>query len=288
MLGRKRVNTHKRRARGSFVRQFFIGLLLALVLFLVGGAIWFGSRMESLTIVEIKVEGGETVEHDEIKRIVEAELEGSYYRVVPKRFSWTYPEENVKAVVADMERVKDVSLVRPDGRTLTVRFSEYSPAALWCNSGEFRDCIFLDNTGYAYTSAPDLTGTALLRYKNGEEPEVGKRPFEAAFMRDTDFFATVAGELFDSRITDIEKVGINEVTFELSGGGLLKVNLQEPVNDSISNLEVLLVSETFQHLRPGNFQYIDLRFGDKVFVNEEAGQPDNELSATSTDVEMAP
>ena len=31
----------------------------------------------------------------------------------------------------------------------------------------------------------------------------------------------------------------------------------------------LLLPQNFRHLQPDNFQYIDLRFGNKVFVNEE-------------------
>ena len=74
-----------------------------------------------------------------------------------------------------------------------------------------------------------------------------------------------------------EKIGPEEVTFEVAGGGQIKVTLTQPIEDSLGNLEVLLSSPDFDHLAPGNFQYIDLRFGDKVFVNEEV------LTATTTE-----
>jgi hypothetical protein len=41
-----------------------------------------------------------------------------------------------------------------------------------------------------------------------------------------------------------------------------------PAVETLSNLETILASGTFTHLKPGNFQYVDLRFGSKVFVNE--------------------
>ena len=283
MVNRRNVSVRQRKAKGSFVRQFFIGLLLVLLLALIGSVVWFGSRLEPLTITSIQVEGGETVDRDSIKDLVERELEGDYYRVVPKRFSWTYPEENILKAVSAVKRVKDVALEHPDGQTLIVRFSEYSPAALWCGQGTEGTCAFLDNTGYAFTEAPPLTGGTMLRYRNSEEPKVGERPFSYEFMRDTSFFASVARRDFNLPSFEVEKVGDSEATFYISGGGLLKVSLEGNINDVVDNLRVLLSSEQFQHLNPGNFEYIDLRFGDKLFVNEVGGEADGEVTASSTD-----
>ena len=58
-------------------------------------------------------------------------------------------------------------------------------------------------------------------------------------------------------------------------------SLQDDSFDRVfANLSSVLESESFTHLEPGNFQYIDLRFGNKVFVNEELGV------ATSTESEL--
>jgi len=37
---------------------------------------------------------------------------------------------------------------------------------------------------------------------------------------------------------------------------------------TVNNLNVVLTSDEFTDIQPGGFQYIDLRFGNKVFVNE--------------------
>jgi hypothetical protein len=287
MVNRRNVSVRKRRARRSFARQFFVGFLLALVFLLVGGAVWYGSRLESLTITDVSVEGGETIGRAAIQSVVEAELFGEYYRVVPKRFSWTYPEAKIESKVLQMERVSDVVLERPNNRSLIVRVSEYTPAALWCAGADSSACVFLDNSGYAFAKAPPLSGAAMLRYVNSTIPEVDQQPFFYEFMRDTMSFATAARRELGLPIGQVEKIGEAEATFTVVGGGLLKVTLEEDVTHTLDNLRVLLASEEFQHLRPGNFQYIDLRFGDKMFINEEFGLADKELSASSTS-EMAP
>ena len=55
-----------------------------------------------------------------------------------------------------------------------------------------------------------------------------------------------------------------------------------PATDVVENLLVVLASPEFSHLNPGNFSYIDLRFGEKVFVNEIGEVPETE-TATSSD-----
>ncbi len=283
MLGRKRVKVRKRRSANALTRQFFVGFLFFMVFVAVISAIWYGSRLEPLTIVKVNVIGGDTVSHDEIKSLVESELEGEYYHVVPKRFSWTYPEEKIVNMVESLSKVKEVRLTHPDSRTVEVHFVEYNPVALWCQTRDsLEGCIFLDDTGYAFSPAPPLNGNAMPRYFNQDTPTEGQNPFTYEFMRDTLNFTKATRQNFNFVAHGIEKVGDDEAFFELHGGGQIKITLREPIDSTLENLRVLLGAPEFAHISPGNFEYIDLRFGDKVFVNEVKGVVDEELNATST------
>jgi len=287
MLGRKRVKVRKRRSASALTRQFFVGFLVFMVLVAIVGAVWYGSRLEPFTIVKVNVVGGDTVKHEEIKSLVESELEGEYYSVVPKRFSWTYPEEKIVSAVESVSKVKEARLTRPDSTTVEVNFIEYNPVALWCLTREsLEGCIFLDDTGYAFSPAPPLSGNAMPRYFNQESPAEGQNPFTYEFMRDTLSFTKLARQNFNFVAHGIEKVGVDEAVFELHGGGQIKITLREPINTTLENLRVLLGAPEFAHIAPSNFEYIDLRFGDKVFVNEVKGEVDEELNATSSEVAL--
>lgn len=283
MLGRKRVQVRKRRSASALTRQFFIGFLLLLVFITIAGGVWYGSRLEPLTIVKVNVVGGDTVSHDEVRSLVERELEGEYYRIVPKRFAWTYPEEQIVSAVLSLTKIKEARVIQVDSRTVEVHFVEYNPVALWCNTLESLDgCIFLDDTGYAFSPAPPLSGNAMPRYFNQAPPTVGENPFTYEFIRDTLYFTKLARQNFNFVAHGIEKVGDDEATFRLHGGGQIKITLRQPIEVTLENLRVLLGSPEFSHITPGNFEYIDLRFGDKVFVNEVKSEVDEELKATST------
>ena len=81
-------------------------------------------------------------------------------------------------------------------------------------------------------------------------------------------------------VTDAEQSAPDEVTLHLESGGALKVSERMPAEEVLANLETVLASEAFAHLANGNFEYIDLRYGDRVFVNEFGDVPDP--SATSS------
>lgn len=283
MFGRKK--RMKRKTRGSIPTQFWVGVFLLGVSSIIVGVLWFGSRLEFLTITNVRVSGGETIDREAVRQAVAAELEGEYYRLVPRRFIWTYPEDLIRAKVGSWPRVSAVTLDISENNTLEIYLEEYLPYALWCvgqiigpSTGP---CVFLDVSGRAFSEAPPLIGTSLLRYYNGKTPEVGKGPFSAEFLSDTARFVLESRLRFGFEVAAVESVGQDEVSYHLRGGGILKTTLRRTVKETLDNLTVILASRQFEHLKPGNFAYIDLRFGDKVFVNEKGGLEDEQLDANN-------
>ena len=259
-------------------RQIIVGTSIALTLTLIITAIYFFSRVESKQITSVEVVGGQTISHAEIRRLVETELTGSYYRLVPKRFTWTYPKDTIREKLQSLDRVKQVDISRDD-QAVYVVFDEHIPAALWC-AAEETSCLFIDRTGYAFAPAPELTGGAFVRFTQaGEVPQLATNGFDREFMSATnDFIERLQAEL-GLFVTEVTLIGDQDIEFTVSGGGVIKVSQRLALEQSFRNLRTVLQLEEFIHLEPGTFQYIDLRFGDKVFVNEE--MPDITLSTSS-------
>lgn len=258
------------------------GMFLGFVILLTG--IWYGSHLTSLNIMSVTVEGGETISHEEVKNKVETALSGEYVRLIPKSFIWLYPKDEILRSIKEIERVDQIFLTR-EKSSLQVYMTEHLPSALWCNES-LDNCLFLNESGYSYAFAPRLAGGSLLRFvKIGEEPKKGVEPFSV------DQLATIItfSELLDTRNLYISRVDIdvvNDAFVTLSGGGELKLSLDDEPVAIMDNLITILDSEEFSHLRSDNFQYIDLRFGNKVFVNEETSEYSVSTStATSTESE---
>ncbi len=266
------------------MRQIIVGLMIAAFFGMLIVSVWYGSRIDAFTIREITVTGGETIEHGEIERVVREKISGTYLKIIPRTFAFTYPYEEIVAALEAVPRVKDVRVIRKGGKELHIEFSEYEPSALWCSETDTSNCYFLDEGGYAFSKAPGLIGGSFLRVTAiGKEPEVHATPFNPEeFKRIIELKEKFATNKWFVKRADIDAAG--DAFLTIVDGGEFKVSLKQPADETVSNLLTVLGSEQFAHIKPGNFEYIDLRFGSKVFVNEVT----TEVSASSTMASSSP
>ena len=254
------------------LKQVGKGCLPLSVLAILVLGIWHGSRVDTFTINAVEVAGGETIKHETVEGIVYDQLQGTYLGLVPRTFSFTYPHTDIVNSVSQLERVYDVTVERENYRTLSVEFNEFTPFALWCSEAEGTGCLFVNEEGYAFARAPDLQGGTFLRFTSlGQEPAVGDSYVEPEqFTQLLGLVELLENIAWFPRHIVIDQVG--DISVFLSGGGELKVSGDEEPLVIMDNLRTVLLAEEFNALQPGNFAYIDLRFGNKVYVNVE-GSP---------------
>lgn len=249
--------------------QLIVGAVLLTAIALLITAIWYGTRVSSLQIVDVEVIGGETIPHAVIEEKVNAELVGAYLKLIPNRFMPLYPKTKIVDSILSLDRVKNVHVEFTGDQTLTVVFDEHVPYALWCEKADSEFCLFMDRNGFAFAPAPELEGSAFVRYiDEGMVPAKDMQGFDSSFVEETETFVSLLQEQLSLYTTHVQKKSTYDVEYTISGGGVIKVSQSIPMQESFENLQTILTSEEFKHIEPGAFQYIDLRFGDKVFVNE--------------------
>lgn len=262
---RKYVNP----ATALLIKQIFLGLLFFATLTLFISAIWYITRLETFTVSTISVTGGFTLDKEAIRKASEGQMEGAYWKLIPKRFSYFYPEADVLAAVSQFERIKDVKVERISRREVIVTFGEYVTDALWCDIKDIKKCYLLDDLGFAFAPAPDLSGASLLRYYSPEkEPENKSYPFTTTDYQNAKQLAYFLNN-YGWFVTTVEINSNRDAFYTLAGEGEIKVTLSLDATETMENLLAVVGSEEFSHLTPGNFQYLDLRFDTRVFVNEE-------------------
>ena len=262
---RRIINPTKR----MLLKQLALGVLLFGFFATLLAGVWYGTRVSSLTLTTVLATGGETIDHSVVEAAVQKTLNGAYLGIIPKRFAWFYPEAAAYDAVRAVPRVKNPQITRTSGTDLAVSFDEYVPFALWCTDKTDDNCLFVDSAGYAFTPSPQLKGGALVRYHSlGATPKVGDRMTSPEYVKTmTDFIHLVARNL-QLEISLVEFDSADDVFYVLAGGGELRATLHDPAAQIFENLRSILASKEFSHIKPGNFQYIDLRFGNKVFVND--------------------
>jgi hypothetical protein len=267
------------------IKQILLGLFIFSCVAIIITIIWYATRISALTIQTVSVTGGITIKKEEVKSRVEERLTGTYFRLVPKRFAYFFPEEDIYKYINEIERIKDVKVERVSGTELQISFDEYMPDNLWCDLNSQANCYFLDGKGYSFARAPELLGESLVRYYASEKnAELSVSPFSKEDYEATKKFSDRLAEV-GWFVTKVEINSTRDAFYTLIQGSEIKTTLTEGEEKPFGNLEAIFKSDEFSHLKPGNFQYIDLRFGTRVFVNEEpkiAIDESASSSATST------
>ncbi len=250
------------------MRQIIVGLMITAFLGMLIISIWYGTRVDAVTLSTVSVRGGETISHEEIERIARERLDGSYLKLVPRSFAFAYPHQDIEKSIREIKRIKNLSVMRSGGTELVIEFDEYVPDSLWCKDSNSDGCFFLDNAGYSFSPAPSLAGGSFMRFV-----AIGKTPSEhtQAFSEEEYRRVQELVNLFDEAGWNISKAEVDaagDAFLSIVNGGEFKVSLKQDAKETVNNLLTVLNSEKFAHIKPGNFEYVDLRFGSKVFVNE--------------------
>lgn len=277
-MKRRRI---KKRSSGGVVwkKQVFIGVVLFVVVGLLVTAVWHVTRLPALTIDEIVVQEGKSVAQKDVQKIIEDGLHGEYYKLVPRRFVLTYPQEALERAVAEIPRVK-TAVVQREGKTVRVAYQEYKPHALWCPERETKHCLFVDTQGYAFSPAPALRGSLFLHYSTRErELRVGEVLADEATLQATEAMVEILKKEFKFPVVEVV-FDRNEVRYRIFGGGEIVTLVSLPVEESVSSVRTILQSKELSHLKPGNFEYIDVSLGNKVFVNQIT--PEEEAERTGS------
>lgn len=262
------------------IRQIIVGVMILAFFGMLIISVWYVTRLDFFTINKVTVIGGETIPHGEIEDIVKGRLDGAYLKIVPRRFAFTYPEVDITDSVKKVERIKNLSVVRSGATEVVVTFDEYVPHALWCKENQTDGCFFLDEGGYSFAAAPSLSGGSFLRMVTiGKDPALHTQAFDAQQYKSAEELVVALAEAkWPVSRAEIDAAGDGFLT--VVGGGQFKITLKQSAKETVDNLLTVLGSEKFAHIKPGNFEYIDLRFGSKVFVNEETIRPGDVASST--------
>lgn len=284
----KSIRTRSTREAPSTRRHIVYGVLLITAVVLVSSLVWYLTRREAVTVRDIEISGGETIPNEEIHAVVDRELAGNYLLLVPHRFAYLYPHDRILAAVLDVPRVRTATVERISRIALRVKFEEYVPYALWClNEAEDAPCAFMDSEGFAFTDAPPLRGGAFLRHVlEGVEKIEERQMLDRNSLTESKLFTELLESKLNFRVHEVVHDENGDERYKLGGGGEILIAKGNGAETSFGQLQAIIASKEFDHLEPGNFKYIDLRFGNKIFVNEVLEEPEpvasTSVSAAST------
>lgn len=254
----------------------YISLFLALIFALTN----FIFHLDQLYIKEIKISGNKKVPADDIFRVAKNALAGKYYGLYPRNNILIYPKDAVgKSILRNIPWVASVGVVGAKN-SIFIDVKEREPKYLWCDDPAKPilelTCYYLDKDGYTFDKSPLFSDHIYLEFYGGNKrggymgryilPEnilsgllEVESSVEGLIKNDTDLLGRVYG-------IDIHNNGDYDLLM-VNGDHRWKIMFNLNVNVP-KKLSAVLTSPFFiTEIKNKDrvLQYIDLRFGKKVF-----------------------
>ena len=276
--------TQKRR-RAIIVRLVLLFVLIAAVITLAVVVI----RLDAFKVQEISVAGNREISADDIRNVAEEYATGSVGFIFPKSNILLYPVGTVEASLKlKYPQLSEVLVTRAGLSAIHVQVLERQPRAMWCKSESLSDdeCFLIDEKGYIYSKTtpdilailPSASSTPLIYFYGGVDDATTTSPIGMT-LRTTSRFLDILALVRNIQDSKLDAFGVlivdaHEFSVLLSDGAELLFSDARPLDESFANLKTALSSDAFKATSSKatsasstskGFEYIDTRFGNKVF-----------------------
>lgn len=257
------------RARRRRIRLIFLGLFVVLV-----GAITYAvsyvSYLPRYSIATIDVTGTATVPAGMVQLYVQSQLfTGQHPYLSPYNIFLYHRVGLQNEIVGYFPRIKSATISRDSlfSTRLDVAIVERDAFAKWCLDST--NCFEMDSGGYIFAQAPEATTTVFYttNYAFMGAVSTSSNPIGQTFVG-----AHVPGivallhalESAGFKPTGATVTGGQDFTVHLSDGFDMKASFGEDSTTLVNNLKLILSSDALTG-KESQLQYVDLRFGDRVY-----------------------
>lgn len=261
----------KKKRKKRLVKLWLVLSLIIAVLILV--IVFF--RLQRFRISTVTLSGGVLVKEEDISSTTKDFINGNYFWLFPRNSYFLYPHDKLEILLKErFQRIDTISVNSENFQTINVKVTERNLNALWCDAPpeivSSEKCYFMDNFGTIFAEAPNFSGDAYFKYYG--LIATTSAPIGSQYIASTSKFREIGEFIVRAQKLSLHPVYLlatdleGQFTMGLAGGGVIYIDTKEPISKIADNLEALLRSiSTTTMYSAQNIDYIDLRFGNKLF-----------------------
>lgn len=251
-----RARRRRRRVVGSLI---FGGLILVIF----ASMVWL-SHAPFLRVQGVVVSGLKTTASSSVIALVKSNLEGTYGYLFAKNNILLYPQDDIAAALAlKYPQFKVAEVHAQDFSTIAVVVVEREPKALWC----LEACYFMDEDGVVYAPAPEFSSPVYVAYRGSATD--GRLPRHYLTKDTFHSLSALVGAIAQKESTELVVSaavdGQGDVRLRFESGFMLIFPLKAQGGDIFERYALARGAEPFAGRTLSEFEYLDLRFGDKLY-----------------------
>ena len=275
---------HRRRVQLSIVTAM-VGCLVVIVS---GALLWLVNRPE-FRLADITIYGTQQLDEVVVRETIETYLDGAYFNFFPKDSFFFFASSRLENHLREKyPRIGTLASERRGFTKLELVIQERSPFALWCGDivplelGPLADgtstttrrenlstCYYLDESGYLYAKAPHFTGNPLNRFYGS----LDSGQVLGQYFIPTDEFRQLYNLIADIneagyRVRALLLVDEQDIEIYIDNSVRLLVARESDFTEVIDSFITLRDAGELDSQALERIEYIDLRFGSRVYVRE--------------------
>jgi cell division septal protein FtsQ len=253
----QRLKSRRRRRR-----LIGVGIIVVIIVAVIAALAGI-SHAPFLRITTVNVSGAKTIATSTVEAAVRQAIDGSYWYLFAKDDILLYPNKQiVSSLIARYPTIKNVEVHAVDFHTIAVTIVEREPKAQWCDVG----CFVMDESGVVYAPL-SLDASSLVVYQG--KATGTKLPKQYLSVEQFRSLASLIEALIQTTPDDpIRQVVVDEngdVRAYYQKDFLLMFTLSEANGDVFERYGLVMKSDPFTQHKLEDFEYLDLRFGDKLY-----------------------
>ncbi len=271
-------DTYERPKSALRVRRRYRRVVVALcVVCLIGASAWgvsYLSYLPRFSLQKIEVTGAQTISPAIIRDLAETKINDGSLPFISRDNIFFYPQQEITRAVASFPRIASAKVSRASllAQAVTVAIVERSPYAQWCD--DTMSCYVIDKTGFIFAAAASSTQTAEPYVFFGMIAEASSSPIGQTYASGQfPGLAVLLDRLGQAGFmaTEIHQDNSQDVSITLASGFALRVSFGQDADTIVHNLQLILQSDPLKG-KESAIDYIDLRFGDRVFYQMKGGE----------------
>ena len=237
-------------------RIFIYSLLVIAIL----GMIYFLFFSSFFYIQSVTVSGTKNINQSDISGIIDSYRSQGFLIIKNNNF-WLFSKNRIRQLIGQKYLVEKLEIKKIFPNKITVTITEKEPIANWLTNDL---CFQLDATGYAIAYC-EPGNKLIIKDKLNQEQKIGQEVINKDDLKYIVDGNNKLMEIFGNHkfAFSIEKA-ISQVDYIERGGLVIKMNIALNLDEQVARLQVLLNDNAFK-TAIDRIQYIDLRFGSKVY-----------------------
>lgn len=219
-------------------------------------------RADFLQVKNFKVSGTETVSSESIKNIASNFVSGSNFFIIPKsNILFLNKQKLAAALMSQLGRLQKVDVNKQFlSESVDLKVVERKGDFLWCSpEGE---CFFMTQDGLVFEKAVDTSGKIIFRGILEGDPLMKNFVTPTKMQNYSKMVEVLKSARFEVSAINIES---SDKGVAKSSAGDIFFNPEETDLSLVGQNVILLINDVKSKNPSAEFNYIDARFGNKVF-----------------------